>query len=92
MGPIDGFNHLINFVLPAMALALCMAGPVRRFSRHKASPTGFWPAAAMHFAMGVLVLVLGLWFFGQDGKMATYAVLAVCSACTQWVMDRGWAS
>lgn len=92
MGPIDGFNHLINFVLPALALALCMAGPVRRVTRRKALATGFWPAFATHFVVGVLVLVLGLWFLGQDGKMATYAVLATCSASAQWILDRSWAA
>ncbi|MEO6625935.1 MAG: hypothetical protein ABIN37_14050 [Burkholderiaceae bacterium] len=92
MGPIDSLNHLFNFVLPALALALCMAGPVRRFMRRKAPLTGFWPALAVHFGLGVLVLALGLWVFERDGMVLTYALLVVTSASTQWVMDRRWRS
>jgi hypothetical protein len=38
----------------------------------------------------VLVLGAGLWYFGVDGKMATYAGLAVAVASTQWVLCRAW--
>ena len=92
MGPIDSLNHLINFVVPALAVALCMAGPVRAFMRRKRQHSGFWATLAVHFALGVLVLALGLWSFGLDGKMVTYALLAACCASAQWLMDRGWAS
>jgi hypothetical protein len=37
-----------------------------------------------------LVLLAGLWFFGRDGKMLTYAALVVASATVQWVMLGLW--
>lgn len=92
MGPIDSLNHLFNFVLPALVLALCMAGPVRRFTQRKAPVTGFWPALAIHFLVGVLVLALGLWYFERDGMMLTYALLVTGCASAQWFMDRRWSS
>ena len=92
MGPINSFNHLLNFVLPALAMALCMAGPVRGFMRPKHQQGGFWATLAVHFTLGVLVLALGLWFFERDGKMVTYALLVTCCASAQWLMDRRWSS
>ena len=32
----------------------------------------------------------GLVFFGNDGKMATYAAVVFASALTCWVLQRGW--
>ena len=90
MGPLNSFNHLLNFVLPALVMALCMAGPVRGFMRRKQPQTGFWATLAVHFTLGVLVLALGFWFFERDGKMVTYASLAACCATAQWLMNRGW--
>jgi hypothetical protein len=34
------------------------------------------------------VLLGGLWFFGHDGKMATYAALVLACASSQWWMLR----
>lgn len=38
----------------------------------------------------MLVLAAGLVFFGNDGKMLTYAGLVLVSAFCQWVLRRGW--
>jgi hypothetical protein len=38
----------------------------------------------------VLVLAAGLWHFGVDGKMATYAALVIAVASCQWICDPGW--
>jgi hypothetical protein len=35
-------------------------------------------------------LGVGLWFFGRDGKMASYAALLVVAATSQWIGGRGW--
>jgi hypothetical protein len=39
----------------------------------------------------VLVLVAGLWWHGQDGKMSTYIALVLVAATLEWLMHRGWA-
>jgi hypothetical protein len=35
-------------------------------------------------------LLAGLWYFGVDGKMATYAALVVAIAGCQWLSGRAW--
>jgi hypothetical protein len=40
--------------------------------------------------VGVAVLAAGLWFFGRDGKMATYAALVVAVATCEWIGRRAW--
>jgi hypothetical protein len=40
--------------------------------------------AAVNSGVGVLVLAAGLWFFGNDGKMASYLALVVASAASQF--------
>jgi hypothetical protein len=39
---------------------------------------------------GLCALVAGLWFFGNDGKMASYLALVLASAASQfWLMQPG---
>ena len=80
--------HLLNFVLPALAMAVFMpcAG------RWVMGPGG-WPWArrmAVHAGVGLLVLVAGLVLQGHDGKMSTYLALVLLAATAEWVMHRGW--
>jgi hypothetical protein len=35
-------------------------------------------------------LFAGLWFFGHDGKMASYGAMVLACATSQWVLLRGW--
>ena len=35
-------------------------------------------------------MIGGLIYFGQDGKMATYAVLLMSVGTMQWVLTKGW--
>lgn len=89
MGPLDLLIHLLNFVAPALFIAI-FTTLVSRMMTRKAPAALTWGAqAAINFVTGVAVLLLGLWFFGHDGKMATYAALVVCCATSQWVMARG---
>jgi hypothetical protein len=37
-----------------------------------------------------LVLVAGLVLFSQDGKLLTYAAMALMAAIAQWLLMRGW--
>jgi hypothetical protein len=45
---------------------------------------------AINFIVCAVALGFGLWFFGRDGKMATYAVMALLCSSSQWLMLRGW--
>ena len=49
-----------------------------------------WAQVLINFAVCLALLLLGLVFFGRDGKMATYALLVLGAATTQWMLVRGW--
>ena len=83
MGFLDLVNHLANFLAPALAVALILAllGP---FLGPKRAGAHIFPGqVAINFVAGAVALVLGLWFFGNDGKMATYAAMLVLCAAAQ---------
>ena len=91
MGPLDFLNHLLNFVAPALWVAVLVTLSARLIMKIKGPAVIlFWPQAAINFAVAVLVLVLGLWFFGQDGKMASYSAMLLACATSQWFMLRAW--
>lgn len=90
MGPLDLLLHLGGFVAPALALGLLMAlaGPrLMGVSAHKYS---FWWRAGLLGLAGVAALLVGLWVFGRDGKMASYGLLVLTVASAQWLMASGW--
>ena len=90
MGPIDLLNHLLNFVAPALCLAGVVTLLARIFIRKQALAPALYAQAAINFIASLFALLLGLWFFGHDGKMATYTGMALLCATSQWVMLRGW--
>ncbi|MEY3871048.1 MAG: hypothetical protein RLZZ296_43 [Pseudomonadota bacterium] len=92
-------NHLLNFVAPAAFLALLLVGlsslPALSKSKvgGKASrlsrPSWRWQLALV-FSANLLVNVGGLLFFGHDGRLLTYAAMALAAAVVQWLLLRGW--
>jgi hypothetical protein len=56
----------------------------------KKSPSapGLLAQAAINFVAGALALGAGLWFFGNDGKMASYAAMVVVCATSQALVLR----
>jgi hypothetical protein len=87
-------NQWLNFVAPAAAVAGLVVGLAWVFSRFLRSKRPvvltLWVQFAIVFVAGVLLLLLGLVVFGRDGKMASYALLAVGVATCQWLLLRGW--
>ncbi len=93
MGPIDFLVHLLNFLAPALALALLMplcAGLMLRRAKGAAPLARPWEQALAVGLAGAAVLAGGLWWFGRDGKMATYATLVLVAASVQWLVAGGW--
>jgi hypothetical protein len=45
---------------------------------------------ALVFAVNLLVTVCGLVVFGHDGRLLTYAAMALAAALVQWLLLRGW--
>ncbi|NPC56148.1 hypothetical protein HNE04_10990 [Caenimonas sp. S4] len=90
MGPLDTIIHLLSFAAPALAVAVLVALAARIILPHRPEGLAWWSHIAINFVAGVAVLVAGLWYFGVDGKMATYAALVVAIAGCQWLSGRAW--
>ena len=89
MNPLDFLIHLLSFAAPALAVAVLVALGARLVMPGARRP-GWWASLLANSVTGVLVLAAGLWWFGRDGKMATYAALVVAVATAQWLVGRAW--
>ena len=87
-------DHILNFIAPAAVAALLLVLTAHLFNRFLVSNRSLAPSisaqVAIIFILNVFVLVAGLVFFSNDGKMATYAAMVVAAALSQWVMCRCW--
>ncbi len=90
MGFLDAANHLLNFAAPAAFVALLVTCFARFLLQKRPVAHAYWTQAAINFVACLAVLLAGLWFFAQDGKMATYLAMVVVSATVQWVLMKGW--
>lgn len=82
------FNHALNFLAPALWLALLVPILSRILMKKRPAALKLQTQVALHFVLGLLVLVIGLVVFGRDGKMLTYLVLVLATASSQWAMQR----
>ena len=86
MGLFDLMNHLLNFTAPAVFVGVFTAvvAPwvLPKASRRRA----LLLPALVNSAVGLCVLAVGLWFFGNDGKMASYLALVLAVAASQLVL------
>ncbi|WP_027016187.1 hypothetical protein [Comamonas composti] len=83
-------NHWLNFLAPAFFMALALVLCARFFWGKSAAALYWWVQAAINMIVGSLLLLGGLWWFGSDGKMATYAALVLGMGLGQWLLSRGW--
>ena len=90
MGPIAALTHLLNFAAPALSLALLVTLAANFFMRKKPPALALSTQLAINIVASGVVFGLGLWLTGRDGKMASYAAMAVACATSQWLMARGW--
>lgn len=90
MGFFDVANHLFNFTAPAAFVAIVTAFFARTVLPGKVSRPGFRRLVLSCFGASLLVLVAGLWFFGRDGKMASYALMVLACATVPWFLARSW--
>ena len=84
MGPLDALWHLLNLFGAAIGLGLIAPALAKLIWRQ---PLKAWPLgrlAARCVAAGMVVTLVGLVLFGQDGRMATYALLVLACAGTLW--------
>ena len=90
MGPLDLIIHALGFCAPALAVAALVALAARAVLPAQAASSAWWVDAAINFVVGALALAGGLWYFGVDGKMASYAALVAAVASVQWARSRAW--
>jgi 4-hydroxybenzoate polyprenyltransferase len=90
MGTLAFINHFLNLIAPALAVGFLCA----LFGRLGARPAGkrraWWIQGVINSIVGAAVLLGGLAVFGQDGRLATYAVLVLACGTSQWVVSGGW--
>ncbi len=90
MSALDIAFHLLNFLAPALVVGVALALATRVFMRKKPPALAITAQAAINSVAGIVALLCGLAYFGNDGKMVTYAGLVVACASSQWVMAKGW--
>jgi len=90
MGPFDLIIHLLNFAAPALAVAVLVASFARFAMPGPLGAVSWWAAFAINSVAGLAVSAAGLWHYGVDGKMATYAGLVLAVATSHWLLARAW--
>jgi hypothetical protein len=85
---LDTALHALNFIAPALVVALLMAAFAKFWVRKSEIAPVFAQYFAINFVVCLAALGFGLWYFGSDGKMATYAGLVVGCAVCQAVLAR----
>jgi hypothetical protein len=90
MGLLDALWHLINFVLPAMAVALGLTVSGRFFKQNRPVAGTFIARIAIIFVVCTSVLIAGLLITGRDGKMMTYLAMVLAGGTAQWILSGGW--
>ena len=88
MGPIDALWHLLNLFAPAVGLGL-IASSLAKLVWRRALQTVAW-RDLVRWTVGANagLTLLGLVLQVRDGRMATYAAMAVATALVLWW--RGW--
>ncbi len=90
MSALDLIVHLLNFVAPALFVALLLAVATRFLMKKRVGATALWAQVAINFISGVAVLAAGLAWYGRDGMVMTYAALAAVCGTGQWLLAKAW--
>ncbi|OJU87244.1 MAG: hypothetical protein BGO13_03275 [Burkholderiales bacterium 66-5] len=90
MSFLTAINHLLNFIAPALVLALLQVAGSQLFMRKMAVAHGWTVPIALLSIVGSTVLVGGVLLLGRDGQMLTYGVLVLATAGAHWLWLRAW--
>lgn len=72
--------HLLNFMLPAIGLALLLGLWETIFKKKRPLALSAIGSVATYFFLALAVLLLGLALLGRDGRMLTYAAMTLLLA------------
>jgi len=89
MAFFDLFWHLIGFAAPAVVVGSLLE-LTARWVLSSPAVLPWWKQSAINALVGLAVSGAGLWYWGVDGKMATYAAMVVAIATSHWVGARAW--
>lgn len=81
---VQFLSHVVNFLLPAVAMALLVPSLARLVWWKSLASAGWRRQVKLAAAVNLVVLVLGLLVLGRDGAMWTYAGLVLASALAVW--------
>lgn len=84
MGFLDALDHALNFLLPALGMALLVPSLARLVWWKALKSAGWLRQVKWASAFNVLILIAGLVVTGHDGAMSTYLGLVLASALTVW--------
>ena len=84
MGFFNALNHLVNFFLPALTMALLVPTLARLVWRAELKGKAWSGQVKWSALANAGVLIVGLVLTGQDGAVATYAGLVLASAWVVW--------
>lgn len=84
MGFFNALNHLLNFFLPALTMALLVPTLARLVWRAELKGKAWRGQVKWSALANAGVLIVGLVLTGQDGAVATYAGLVLASAWVVW--------
>lgn len=88
MSALDALWHLLNFFAPAAVAGVVAAWMAKLLWWRDLKGVSGWRMAAWASSSSGLVLIAGLLWTGQDGKMLTYgAMVLTCAVALWWA---GW--
>lgn len=92
MGSSEQIIHVLNFIAPAWGVALFCVFVARAIARAglPVSRWGLLKQTVVSAVLGMVALGGGLFVWGVDGKMASYAALVMVCGTAQWLMCLGW--
>jgi hypothetical protein len=86
----DLFWHVAGFIAPALFLSAGLTLAARLIDRKAIPARPLRWQFAINFGVGCVVLAAGLALTGHDGRIVTYAALALaCAASQAWQMRGG---
>jgi hypothetical protein len=84
MAPIDAAWHLLNLFGAPVGVGVLAAAMAKILWRRELSSVRLGRLAAWSCGAGAVVSLAGLVFYGRDGRMATYAAMALACALALW--------
>jgi hypothetical protein len=88
MGLLDFAIHLLNFVAPAVFVGFFLALMAPVVLGIRVQPGSRLGLGILNSLVGSCALAGGLWFFGNDGKMGSYAAMLLACAISQLAFMR----